>query len=77
MSIVFGIALILSNAIWAALFWRRESTMLELGKLLASRTLSEYSWLKAAEAKKGEGPEKPAKENYENIWEDPEDGQHL
>lgn len=69
---VFGIALVLSNAIWAALFWRRENTVLELGKLLASRTLSEYSWLK--EAEKGKKPE-PPKDGYEKIWEDEEDGQ--
>lgn len=69
MLIVFGIVLVLTNATWAFLFMRRDKTMLEMGKLLASRTLSEYSWLKAAEdgqTKKSEQPD----EGYQKIWED-------
>ncbi len=65
MSIVFGIVLIANNLIWAYLFWRRDNVMLELGKLLASRTLSEYSLSKKTE----NGLPSEPKDGYESIWE--------
>jgi hypothetical protein len=65
-----GLILVVNNVIWAILFWRLGNTMLEVGKLLASKTMGEYSWLKKAE--KGN----PAKETdgYEKVWEEEENG---
>jgi hypothetical protein len=76
MPVVFGVTIVLVNAVWAFLYWRREQTIIELGKLLASRTLAEYSWLKSAESghRAPEPPKAESDENYESIWEN-DDGQ--
>lgn len=65
--ITLACALVLSNLFWYLAFRGQASHNLELGKLIASRTLSEYSWLKKVEAGTPDPPKEPG---YDAVFDE-------
>lgn len=66
--VIFAVILVLTNLFWLLAYLRQGTNALETHKLIASKTVSEYSWLKKAESQVQEAPKKPS--GYQTVWED-------